>query len=486
MILKGGKYLGEGTYGCVFFPSIQCHNKNEQKEIFKTGVSKVFKKKSHMDEELQETKKIDNMDKQGLYTNKALGNCEIKINNFTNKDNKSCKKITKYEPFYHQILYQHKGIDLNNFMKKSYSLPQTFNYILNLMKGIQLLIKNRYIHLDLKPPNILISDSNKALLIDFGLGRDFKSLYDLSKSDYLLEYNYIWYAPEFRFFYDLFTDPLDIGYKKRFIQFNKSKYYGKYSDEFIRNEISDLLMTLQKDMPIAKYHSTANYFVENFAHKADVFALGMVMYFIEKNAKNNNNKNIYGKLLQDIINKALRLNPYKRATIDELIYDLELLIQNTPVEALKPITINNKPNNVNVINPINQNNIKTSSSQNQRVNECMKNKKPELNVLVDKYKLPKNLKQLNKKPLCEKLIEHIEKDKNVQAHPITSTKVEVTFENCMKYYLLSELKQEVSNNKLPNNLKQLHKPELCKELLPYLKNKSNQKTIKRGPKQNKK
>ena len=227
------------------------------------------------------------------------------------------------------------------------------------------------------------------------------------------------------------------------------------------------------------------YFVKNFAAKADVFAIGMVMGYISIHAKPNE---LHDNLFKEIIDKAIRINPFKRANIGELINDLEVLIKNTSADDLKQnIQASNppKPNNVEV-NQNNNNNIKTSSSQNRKVNECMKHKKPELVAMVDKYNLPKNLKQLNKKPLCEKLIQHIEKEKNVQAHPLTSTKDDVTFENCMKYFTLNELKQEVTKNNLPLRLKQMHKPELCKELLPYLKNKSNQKTIKRGPKQNKK
>ena len=486
MNLKGGKYLGEGTYGCVFFPSIQCHDKQKQKDIFKTGVSKVFRQKSDMNEELKETKKIDKMDKHGLYTNKALGNCEININNFTTEDKKSCKKI-KNSPFYHQIVYQHKGIDLNKFMNKSFTLPQTYNYILNLLKGIQLLTQHRYVHLDLKPENILISDSNKALLIDFGLGRTFNDLYNMNKSDYILNYSYPWYPPEFRLFFELHAPNLNYIVQD-FIEYNQNKFYRRFDEKNIKKESMDFISELTKvnifnGSKVDEIKISA-YFVKNFAAKADVFAIGMVMSYIKIFAKPNE---LHDNLFEEIIDKAIRINPFKRANIGELINDLEVLIKNTSADDLKQnIQASNppKPNNVNLNQ--NNNNIKTSSSQNTRVKECMKHKKPELVAMVDKYNLPKNLKQLNKKPLCEKLIQHIEKEKNVQAHPLTSTKDDVTFENCMKYFTLNELKQEVTKNNLPLRLKQMHKPELCKELLPYLKNKSNQKTIKRGPKPNKK
>ena len=88
--------------------------------------------------------------------------------------------------------------------------------------------------------------------------------------------------------------------------------------------------------------------------------------------------------------------------------------------------------------------------------------------MVDEYKLPKNLKQLNKKPLCEILVTHIDKDRNVDAYPLTSTKD--LFADCMKHKR-PELVAMVDEYKLPKKLKQMRKQELCKELVSISKNK---------------
>lgn len=495
MIYKGGKFLGQGTYGCVFFPSIQCHKKKKQKAIFKTGVSKVFKSEDHMQDEIVESNKVGNMDKQGLYTNKMLGHCDVHINDFSRDERTSCKKITML-PLYHQIIYQHKGIDLNEFMKKSYTLPQTYHYILNLLKGLKLLTKHKYCHLDLKPDNILISDSNKSLLIDFGLGRSFEALYNMNKSDYLLEYQYTWYPPEFLLFYDLNISDLD-NVIATFVDNNKKKFYGRFLETQIEREslafLNDVLA--HQKINLVKIFEGSNIFkkridteklsklfIQKFAPKADVFAIGMIMYYILKNAIKDKNKEEYSALFKLIINKAIRINAYERATIDELINDLEVLMKHTPADALKPLKTNVTKPEPSKPSISKKQNMKTSSSLNHKIDNCMKNKKPQLVAMVDKYKLPKNLKQLNKKPLCEKLVQHIEKDENIQVHPLTSTKADVSFEDCMKYYTLNELKQEVTNKKLPPALKQLKKEALCKELHPHLRNKSNKESIKRGPK----
>ena len=108
MKLKGGKFLGQGTYGCVFFPSKKCRYQLEQKQSFDKAVSKVFNSKHEMKDEIVENNKIKRMDKDGLYTNKALGSCEVSINEFAVNEKGKCKHLSTSDSVkskeYHQIL----------------------------------------------------------------------------------------------------------------------------------------------------------------------------------------------------------------------------------------------------------------------------------------------------------------------------------------------------------------------------------------------
>lgn len=497
MKLKGGEFLGQGTYGCVFFPSIECRDRLQQKESFYNGVSKVFKTKKDMNDELKETKKISKMDKQGLYTNKALGSCEVSTENFSSKETGPCRYMphmqnkSKKSIIYDQIFYEHKGIDLNQFMRKNFSLSYTFNYVLNILKGIQMLIKHKYVHLDLKPDNILISDSNKALLIDFGLGRPFKKLYDYNNSNYILEYSYEWYAPEFKLFFDSYRNMLPEYQLKEFIEFNNSKYnraYKKYSKNVIESETTDFVTRYRREFALGDIKQS-EFFIKNFAHKADLFSLGTIMYYIHEKAQKDNDFKLYGQQFKNILDKAIRINPYERATVNELIMDFEnlinikmmnnLSINKSPVPVPVPVpTPPPKPNKPNITN---FDNIKTSSSHNNKFEKCMQYLRIDLIGMVDKYNLPKQLKKLNKRDLCKELIPHIEHEKYQIEQEQNILDQSIDYDYCMRYYTLNELKAEVSNNNLPPNLKQLHKPQLCTAILPYLKKKSNQVTVKRGP-----
>lgn len=59
-------------------------------------------------------------------------------------------------------------------------------------------------------------------------------------------------------------------------------------------------------------------------------------------------------------------------------------------------------------------NIKTSSSKNIKLNDCMQYKKVELAAMVDKFELPKKIKRLNKRLLCKQLIPYIEQEMSKQ------------------------------------------------------------------------
>ena len=72
VIISGGKLLGQGTYGCVFHPSLKCSSSSDvnKNKTLETGESKVFKKQKDMMEELTETKKIKSQ-KNCTFKNRA-------------------------------------------------------------------------------------------------------------------------------------------------------------------------------------------------------------------------------------------------------------------------------------------------------------------------------------------------------------------------------------------------------------------------------
>lgn len=543
VIISGGKLLGQGTYGCVFYPSIKCSSNSN--ENLNKGVSKVFKHEKYMNEELAEIKKIRQMDKKGKFTNRALGSCSTSSSAIDTADMRDCRfsrKITIPRKKLHQIVYEHKGIDLKEFMSAPYGISETFNYIYNLLKGVRVLIENRYLHLDLKPENILITDTNKALLIDFGLGRSFDKLYDLDESDYILSYDYPWYAPEFRLFYALTREDNVEQFSLKMMVNDLLKNYNDtelFDKQTLKRAIKSLLSILDDNQEEVRNNSNSNngfkrYFEENFAHKADVFAIGMVMHTLLKHSDDDLNDFELEEKFKDIIFKAAHPNPFERYEIDDLIDDFE--------ESLMPFKTNNPSvvsvkNSASVIVSSNSNfsknldcmknklpilrrmvdkhglpkKFKTLKKQelcnklkhlinddlsssvvvDNSLEECMKNKKPILVQMIDEKKLPKKYKTMKKEEICIKLLESNNKDVSSVRSSSNKTSYKtaantnsdgVSMHDCMKFYTLKELKRVVDKKKLPLKLKQLNKAKLCESVFTLLDPKTAKVEVKRGPK----
>lgn len=556
VIISGGKLLGQGTYGCVFHPSLKCSSSDVNNKTLETGVSKVFQKERYMIEEFAETQKIKRMDKKGKFTNRALGSCSVSYSNIDKKDMDGCKfskQINIPNKQLHQIVYEHKGIDLNQFLKTTpYAIEDTFHHIYNLLKGIQILVKNKYIHLDLKPDNILITDTNKALLIDFGLGRPFKDLFDIQESDYILSYDYMWYAPEFKVFYKLMEDndedeeedskmnestPMDKTFLKRLIKeavhnYEDSELFDKYS---IKKEIKSFISRLGNDRKAIEKSDNAlkSYFENNFAHKADVFAMGMVMHKILKHSEAHLNDFDLEESFKDIIFKAAHPNPFKRYTIDELIKDFEENMlpykTNSPsiisVESTKSVSVNStssykkkedcmkhklpalkkmvdtykmpkkfkslpKSALCDKMKHIIHSDSIVMVEMKDSVDECMKKKKSELVKIIEDRKLPKKYKMMKKQDICKLIHENKSKKSNTSSYKTAddgkddndNSNGNVSFDDCLNYYSLKELKDIVDKKKLPRKLKQLNKGELCRSIYKVLPKKTVKGTVRRGPK----
>ena len=424
--MKGGKYLGSGTYGCIFYPAINCNDGSTPH-----GVGKIFADKQESDEEKRLGNKIESFDNSSAFTNPLIHTCKVSKKKIIENDmNKECKHA-KMNKNYEQLIYKYKGVDYAHFLRNvKYELfeKKIVNYMINLFKSVKILQKNDFLHLDIKPENILISENNdRLLLIDFGLARPFNDIYDVQKSHYLLEYDYHIYPPEFKSFLAIKSlrknavmstieksSPRYFSiWKKKIFKHMNNWYAGYQHIENYLDEIGvffpdldcehgrfftdlELLMTQKKMDHASCFCDIFN----GLVNKIDVFSIGIVLLYTYCNASDKDKidtkrKNEFIKLIR----KCINMNPFERITIDEVIKEFREInkIKDSPKSQ------NNKQ-------------VPTKDSPNNKITKeyCMKYfSKKELNDIVDVEAMKgnkdifKSLKQKKKKDLCDTIYKYL-------------------------------------------------------------------------------
>lgn len=188
----GGSVLASGGFGCVFSPALLCKGQTKRK---RNTVSKLMTEKHALEEYhdissiKDRVKSIPNykdyflVDDISVCTPKALS--AIDLSNFkkctalpkdgitTNNINNSLDRILS-------LNIPNGGIDVDDYIFKNGS----FNKLLNLNTKLIQLLKNGIIpmnkhniyHTDVKGSNILIDQSLKTRLIDWGLCAEYKPL----------------------------------------------------------------------------------------------------------------------------------------------------------------------------------------------------------------------------------------------------------------------------------------------------------------------
>lgn len=429
----GGEFLGDGAYGCVFYPTIPCANGRKPKK----GVSKVFNNPDSFREEYIETKQVKKMDPTGAFTNPVVSKCEVKRTDIEESDLEKCAWINdaKEDSKFHQLVYRDKGIDFKNYLrKKTYTLTEVIQHLANYAKAVALLGRNKYTHLDIKGPNMLITDSNKAILIDFGMSKKTQTVYDMD-NDYLLDHPYYYYPPEFRFFMKQIVDgPKSL---QRLKNKDDQKYIGLYKMltpaplgihlyDRMREKYNATIDVIQMQTEGFKTSGQLEkFYTKEFASKIDVFSLGVVILEAMRHVKRrvfvreivpDSNKELREKC-ENIGFLATHINPYERADIDTVVRKLnDLLPANQEVSShpLKSSSAYNKVASSKVASNKNTNKNDTdakpppAAAVSIKTSEhCMKLKVPELKELIKKHGLPPKLKYVKKAEMCKALAPYV-------------------------------------------------------------------------------
>ena len=198
------RLIGQGTYGCVYFPTFTCRGSTEGHPH---AVSKVLEKRAANNEE-NDMKLITDIDPAGKYHWKLLSKCDVP----DDIDLKGCN-VTFYEQMVKKrlnrenssmLIYPFGGRTFSDFVSYSDAPRKASIGVLellaftNIFKALVVFKKAKFMHNDIKPDNIVFTggtDKHDPVLlkfIDFGLSMSYEKKFVWTIGDFV----YPFYPPQ--------------------------------------------------------------------------------------------------------------------------------------------------------------------------------------------------------------------------------------------------------------------------------------------------
>jgi serine/threonine protein kinase len=190
--IKKPNVLGTGTYGCVFYPSMNvCSGRIEDDIDSDHYITKIQKYSDVIKEEIDIGTRIQHLPLYDHYFAPVVKSCIIDKTNMDYNLVRTCTNLQnefgefESKPAYVSNKIRYVGSKSiftyisglsKNPKKQSRKLVNTH---LHLLDALQILVIENIVHFDLKPPNIIFDDIQSIpIIIDFGLSRNMTPLLD--------------------------------------------------------------------------------------------------------------------------------------------------------------------------------------------------------------------------------------------------------------------------------------------------------------------
>lgn len=184
------KLIGEGGYGCVYWPKINCDGSKGTVKY----VTKIQKKNQAAENEFFIGKIIKTIKDYKNFFKPVINICNVELTKMNQHNLSQCeilKKNSNKTFIAMQIPYIEKANIETYYLKKNYPLAELISSFTYLIKTINMLNKKKIIHYDIKQDNILIDYLGIPYLIDFGISIPMKNI-----KNNLYKYFYV-YAPDY-------------------------------------------------------------------------------------------------------------------------------------------------------------------------------------------------------------------------------------------------------------------------------------------------
>lgn len=277
---RGGKLVGQGAYGCGFYPALRCSTNTESDP---TLFSK-FMDEEEAEKEMSAVKRVSELDPTQQYSVYPTKSCDLNPENLNiwSENFSKCKILMKKEnirityPFFRVLQMPRAEMDLQAFCMtlRGSALSQLrplFEGMRNLFVGLAEFHSHNFYHMDIKSINIVVSNAGQTCrFIDFGLS---------SEGEFRDNYKVVYFAYPFELqlhgidFTRIINDDnlkhqIDMYYEKHkpYLMPYNSMYTESGDRVYTINFIKDAVVPVLKNKP-------TQYFLE----KTDIFSLGQVL-----------------------------------------------------------------------------------------------------------------------------------------------------------------------------------------------------------------
>ena len=269
--INGGKYIAEGTYGCVFGnPPLKCED--EDKRTSEDLVSKLMDRDSAF-EEIKEGLKWNAVDPKQEFSLTPSKKCII-----DNENIKLSNGLYKCDVHYKNslnsrflVFYKNGGPDLQKLNPLSTNYENIFSGFQNLFDGLAIAHKNNLVHTDIKPPNILSGvNADHLRFIDFGLSFETKHIESIDEMYSNNETFYPYWPFELGCFFKNGELRSEAYVHTRYRAFNQ-----RFNAQIIKAGLTKFMIPYKTLYDI--YEKTNFHDFKNVFEKVDVYSMGITL-----------------------------------------------------------------------------------------------------------------------------------------------------------------------------------------------------------------